>query len=82
MYLDLKRKVDSELKTFVREHNIALAKENLGQFNDAISNYEKFLRFWLGEARYKQIAKQLGVARTTLYRTLKAIPQTPSSKSA
>jgi hypothetical protein len=26
---------------------------------------------------YKQIAKQLGVPRTTVYRTLKAIPQPP-----
>lgn len=30
---------------------------------------------------YKQIAKQLGLPRTTVYRTLKAIPQTPVAKS-
>ena len=30
---------------------------------------------------YKQIAKELGLPRTTVYRTLKAIPQTPVAKS-
>ena len=38
-------------------YNIALANENLGQKNDAIANYEKFLRFWLGDTKYVKIAQ-------------------------
>ncbi|MDF1535685.1 MAG: tetratricopeptide repeat protein [bacterium] len=49
-------------------YNIALAYENLGQPAVAIANYEKFLRFWLGDRRYISLAsskmqalqKQLG----------------------
>ncbi|MDF1536830.1 MAG: tetratricopeptide repeat protein, partial [bacterium] len=39
-------------------YNIALANENMGQQIDAIANYEKFLRFWLGDPKYKSIAQQ------------------------
>jgi hypothetical protein len=39
-------------------YNIALANENLRQYDEAVANYEKFLRFWLGEPRYKQIAQR------------------------
>jgi tetratricopeptide (TPR) repeat protein len=39
-------------------YNIALANENLGQLNEAIANYEKFLHFWLGEPKYIQLAQK------------------------
>ena len=37
-------------------YNIALANENLGRLDDAVSNYESFKRYWLGDPKYIAIA--------------------------
>ncbi|MCJ7501346.1 tetratricopeptide repeat protein, partial [bacterium] len=37
-------------------YNIALANENLGRQDDAVSNYESFKRYWLGDPKYIAIA--------------------------
>jgi tetratricopeptide (TPR) repeat protein len=38
-------------------YNIALAHENMGKLSDAVSNYELFLKYWLGDNRYTKIAQ-------------------------
>jgi Tfp pilus assembly protein PilF len=39
-------------------YNIALANENLGQFQMALENYQQFLRFWLGDPKYRTLAQR------------------------
>lgn len=39
-------------------YNIALANENMGKFQNAMANYQLFLKYWLGDAKYTNIAKQ------------------------
>ena len=39
-------------------YNIALANENLRQFEEAIENLEKFMRFWIGDKKYLNLARK------------------------
>ena len=39
-------------------YNIALANERMGRFDEAIVNFEKFLRFWLGDVKYSNLARK------------------------
>ncbi len=39
-------------------YNIALANERMGRFDEAVTNLEKFLRFWLGDEKYTNLARK------------------------
>ena len=39
-------------------YNIALANENLGRSDEAIKNLQRFMRFWIGDPKYLNLAEK------------------------